>query len=422
MKKGVKIEYKWIIAAVSFLMVFVTLGFCSSAKSIFLKRITEALAVKRSVFSISDSCRYVTTAIVNIFFGTLIAKFGARKLIAAGFLSLIISTVLYAVASKVWMFYIGGVFLGLGFSWTTTTIVGSVIGKWFKKGKGTVMGAVLAANGLGGALSIQILSPIIEQSTFSYRKAYWLIVAILVVVGIIVVGLFRNEPKTKDDVDGQPTETKKDNGRSWAGVPFQDVLKSKHFYVAAVCVFLAGFTLQGITGVSNPLMKDAGLDPAFVDSVLSINLLSLMAFKFLTGFAYDKFGLKTVANVCYTMAIMAMLILSLITNSATGRVLAITYAFVSTMALPLETVLIPIFAMDLFGEKPYNKVLGVFASVNMAGQALGAPITNLCFDLANNYNLAIYISCGFMFIAILLMQYVFKGSKNQRKMVEALNP
>lgn len=418
MKKRVKIDYKWVIAAVSFLMVFVTLGFCSSAKSIFLKRITEALAVKRSVFSISDSCRYVTTAIVNLFFGTLIAKFGARKLIAAGFLSLIISTVLYAVGTQIWTFYIGGVFLGLGFSWTTTTIVGSVVGKWFKKGKGTVMGAVLASNGLGGALAVQILSPIIEQSTFSYRKAYWLVVAILVVVGVIVVGLFRNEPKKTEENAEQPSETKTSKDRSWVGVPFQDVLKSKHFYVAAVCVFLAGFTLQGITGVSNPLMKDAGLDPAFVDSVMSINLLALTAFKFLTGFAYDKFGLRKVSFVCYTAAILAMFILSVITDSTTGRVLAVTYAFVSTMALPLETVLIPIFAMDLFGEKPYNKVLGLFASINTAGYALGAPITNLCYDLTNSYNFAIYVSCGLMLVAVIALQYVFRASKNQRKSVE----
>lgn len=418
MKKRVKIDYKWVIATVSFLMVFVSLGFCSSAKSIFLKRITEALAVKRSVFSISDSCRYVTTAIVNLFFGTLIAKFGARKLIAAGFLSLIISTVLYAVGTQIWTFYIGGVFLGLGFSWTTTTIVGSVVGKWFKKGKGTVMGAVLASNGLGGALAVQILSPIIEQSTFSYRKAYWLVVAILVAVGVIVVGLFRNEPKKTEENAEQPSETKTSKDRSWVGVPFQDVLKSKHFYVAAVCVFLAGFTLQGITGVSNPLMKDAGLDPAFVDSVMSINLLALTAFKFLTGFAYDKFGLRKVSFVCYTAAILAMFILSVITDSTTGRVLAVTYAFVSTMALPLETVLIPIFAMDLFGEKPYNKVLGLFASINTAGYALGAPITNLCYDLTNSYNFAIYVSCGLMLVAVIALQYVFRASKNQRKSVE----
>lgn len=418
MKNRVKIDYKWVIAAVSFLMVFVSLGFCSSAKSIFLKRITEALAVKRSVFSISDSCRYVTTSIVNLFFGTLIAKFGARKLIAAGFLSLIISTVLYAVGTQIWTFYIGGVFLGLGFSWTTTTIVGSVVGKWFKKGKGTVMGAVLASNGLGGALAVQILSPIIEQSTFSYRKAYWLVVAILVAVGVIVVGLFRNEPKKTEENAEQPSETKKDNARSWVGVPFQDVLKSKHFYVAAVCVFLAGFTLQGITGVSNPLMKDAGLDPAFVDSVMSINLLALTAFKFLTGFAYDKFGLRKVSFVCYTAAILAMFILSVITDSITGKVLAVTYAFVSTMALPLETVLIPIFAMDLFGEKPYNKVLGLFASINTAGYALGAPITNLCYDLTNSYNFAIYVCCGLMLVAVIALQYVFRASKNQRKSVE----
>jgi predicted MFS family arabinose efflux permease len=74
--------------------------------------------------------------------------------------------------------------------------------------------------------------------------------------------------------------------------------------------------------------------------------------------------------------------------------------------------------MDLIGEKPYNKVLGLFASINTAGYALGAPITNLCYDLTNSYNFAIYVSCGLMLVAVIALQYVFRASKNQRKSVE----
>ena len=37
--------------------------------------ITEATGIKRSLFSISDSCRYVTTAVVNLFFGFQLAHF-----------------------------------------------------------------------------------------------------------------------------------------------------------------------------------------------------------------------------------------------------------------------------------------------------------------------------------------------------------
>ena len=93
-----KIDYKWVIVVCSFLMVFSTLGFCSSPKGLFLNAITEALSIKRSLFSINDSVRYISTSLVNLAFGLLISKFGARTLVGAGFVSLIISMSLYSVA------------------------------------------------------------------------------------------------------------------------------------------------------------------------------------------------------------------------------------------------------------------------------------------------------------------------------------
>ena len=98
--KHIKISpqrYRWVIVAASFLMVFVCLGFCSSSKSLYLAAITEALGIKRSLFSINDSCRYIATAVVNLFFGTLCARFGRKRLIAAGFACLIASMLLIVV-------------------------------------------------------------------------------------------------------------------------------------------------------------------------------------------------------------------------------------------------------------------------------------------------------------------------------------
>ena len=102
--KHIKISpqrYRWVIVAASFLMVFVCLGFCSSSKSLYLAAITEALGIKRSLFSINDSCRYIATAVVNLFFGALCARFGRKRLIAAGFACLIASMLLYAYAPNI---------------------------------------------------------------------------------------------------------------------------------------------------------------------------------------------------------------------------------------------------------------------------------------------------------------------------------
>ena len=89
MKQKRGFDYKWVIIAVCFLMVMISLGFASSTRSLFPDEIAEALEVQRSLVSIGDSIRFIATAIVNLFFGTLIVKFGPKKLILAGFLDLL---------------------------------------------------------------------------------------------------------------------------------------------------------------------------------------------------------------------------------------------------------------------------------------------------------------------------------------------
>ena len=108
---GKKSWYRWVIVAAMFTMVFACLGFCSSNKGLYLSAITEALGIKRSLFSVNDSCRYITTAVINLFFGALIARFGVRKLVAAGFLTLIISALLYATASNIFVSSVAKAFL-----------------------------------------------------------------------------------------------------------------------------------------------------------------------------------------------------------------------------------------------------------------------------------------------------------------------
>ena len=70
-----KIDYKWIIVALLFLMTMISLGFCSSTRSLYIAPITAALHIKRGAFSVNDSLRFVTTAVVSVFSGVLIGRF-----------------------------------------------------------------------------------------------------------------------------------------------------------------------------------------------------------------------------------------------------------------------------------------------------------------------------------------------------------
>lgn len=412
-----KIEYKWVVVVLSFLMVMICLGFCSSPKSLFIGPVTEYLGISRGAFSIGDSLRFISTAVINVFFGYLVGKFGTKKLILAGFSCLIMSQLLYAFADSVYYFYIGGIFLGLGLSWTTTTMVGCIVNRWCKENKGTIMGAVLAANGIGGAIAIQLVTPPIESGPVGYKKAYFMIAAILAAIALIYVFFYREK---KDSDAASASHKKKSRGRDWVGIDYKDAVKMPYFYLAAACIFFTGFVLMAVNGASAAHMKDVGLDPAYVATVLSIHSLSLAVFKFLIGVIYDKYGLRTTITLCSVTAVIVMLMLFVLTDSVMGKVLAMLYGIFSSLALPLETILLPIYAGDLFGQKSFDKILGLFVSINVAGYAIGTPAINIIYDATGSYALGFLLCAIAMVFVIVGLQFVINAAHKKQKEIEAM--
>jgi len=406
-----------LVVAACFCMGFVCLGFCSSNKSLYLGAITEALDIKRSLFSINDSFRYVSTAVVNLFFGTLIAKFGPRKLVGAGFLCLIASTLIYATATDIAVFYLGGTFLGIGLSWCTTTMVSYLVGKWYPEKRGTITGFALCANGVGGAVAAQIVTPMIYEqgNPFGYRNAYYLVAILLAVVGVIATALV-HEPKDAKAAPGK----KKARGKSWEGITLQEALSKPWFYGAALCVFVTGMGLQGINGIAGTHLKDVGIDKGVVASILSVHSVVLCFSKFLAGFSYDKLGLRRTLLICEFCGVCSFVALALSGSAGTGIVFAFVWGAVSALALPLETVMVPLIAADLFGEKDHARLMGIFVSINTAGFAFGTPVANAIFDIAGTYVPVLYAIAAAMLAIMVGFWFIINATEKEQARLAAL--
>lgn len=417
-----KIDYKWVIVVTCFLMEFVCLGFCSSNKSLYLGAITEALEIPRSLFSFNDSFRFVSTAIINLFFGSLLHKFGTKKLVTAGFCCLIASMTIYTYAETVWVFYIGGILLGVGLAFTTTTMISSIIKRWIKKNTGTILGFVLAANGLGGALAAQIVTPIIfeEGNVFGYRNAYKLVTLILLIAGILAIIFIKDSPECNSG-EGTSVLKKKQRGAGWVGVEYNVAKTMPFFYLTLICVFLTGFVLQAVNGTAATHMKDVGITAEYVATVLSVHSLALMAFKFFTGFAYDRIGLRFTMLVCDFFAIFVMIMLAMVNNSSGGRIMAMGYGVFSGLALPLETIMLSLIAVDLFGNKSFDKILGIVSALNVAGFAVGAPTMNWCYDAFGSYAPMIWACAGIMLVVTVVFQIIITvANRNKKAILDAV--
>lgn len=394
-----RLDYKWVIAAACFVLCVVGLGLCSGNAGLFVVATTEALDISRSAYAVSSSLRYVATAVMNMFFGALVLRFGPRKLIGAGMLILILSCVSYAMAKTVIGLYIGGILLGVGLTFAGTTIIGYVIKQWFTEHQGVVLGVVLSANALGAAVSAPWFSSMIGSSDFGYRKAYWAVAAVLLVSGIVLVLLFR-------DKGNSLTETKKAKKASaWEGNTYGQKDQKSYFYIICACLVLTGMVLASSAGVAAAHMEDQGLDLKYVAVVTSVYSLMLAASKLIVGALTDKKGLRFAVLTCDVSALLMVVLLCVVSNSAFGKVIAMVYAFSAGLALPLQTVLLPLMASDLYREEDYGKALGVFTAANSIGFLLGNTLANFCFDLFGTYRhiliadgiLMVAISAGFVF-------------------------
>ena len=202
---------------------------------------------------------------------------------------------------------------------------------------------------------------------------------------------------------------------------FSAALKKHFFYSALICIFLTGFILQGVNGVAGAHMRDVGLDAAYIATMMSLHSVALTGFKFLTGFIYDKFGLRVTISTCSAASLVTMVSLALMAPTVTGKIMAVIYAVISALALPLETIMLPIYASDLFGEKSFNKIMGIFVSANTAGYALGSVMMNSIFDIFGSYNPGFIICAVAMLCVIIALQFVISAAHKARKEIETAN-
>lgn len=424
-ERQARFSYKWVIAAISFLMVFTGLGFCSGTKSLFFRTISESQGIDRALLSLNDSVRYFTTAFLNLFFGVLVVKLGAKKMVLCGLTSLISSCLVYSCAEQLWVFYCGGVLLGVGLACCTTSLVGFVVSKWFTKNRGTVMGIILASNGVGAAVGTQIVSPLIygERRTFfrvfgrefGYQDAYLLVAGILVVVAILAAALFREAPRGYVDDGSKPQKGKKKPARavSWVGISYAEAVRTPYFYLVVLCVFLTGAGLQAANGVAAPHLEDVGMDTTLIATFVSLHSLVLAFAKILSGFCFDRVGLRATLLVSHIIAVVSIFMLSMVSGNTPG--LAAAYEMLVSCAMPLETIMLPLIAADVFGDRDYAKMMGIMVAANTAGHATGVPVANLMWNLTGSYRSILVVFAALMVFVLVAFQLVLTQSGKVRK-------
>lgn len=407
-----KIFYGWFVVICCFFMTFVALGLGNSTKGLYVTPVTESLGIGRGAFTLTFSIREIVKAVTNLAFGLITMKIGYRKAACAGFASLAVSFILFSVSSTLPLFYVAGVFLGVGVTFTSTATVSAIVRSWFISHRGTIMGVIFAGSGLGGSL----FSLLVERWILNYgwRSSYRISAIIFALMIIPMALIIRDNPKEKGFLplgQGQEAKEKKRKTIVWQGLTQKQLVKKPYFWVLVIAAVSFGMLTNPIVVAYPSHLTDIGFDASFSAIVVSVQSLALAAIKIISGYIYDKKGLNVALTVNYAGGIFGCLILAFCASKG----MAFAFAGIFSFVLPLETLMIPLVVSDLIGQRTYDHFVGIFLALMAVGIAIGTPLINFYYDMFGSYKQVLLLVAGLSLAVYLMLMWASRQAARLRE-------
>ncbi len=401
----VKANYHWIIVAVSFTFVFVTLGMMNNIHNIYVIPVTEELGISRSAFSLTRSICGITYLVSNGLFVVIYRKFGFR--IPAVLFTLITGAVYVwmSKANNLIPFYFGNVVLGVAEVFMNTAGISKILTNWFDSHQGKIMGVVMAASGLGGSVLSLLLTGIMEK--WSWRTSLVVIGIIHVVVAVLVFILIKDYPEklklkpfsSPEKKSGKPVRSVK----TWKGASMNVLVKQPFFYLVVIYTVLSCIAAYCVSASINAHFSDCGLNASQSAVCYSILMFGLAVSKIILGAVRDRFGACT-SIVITTAAGMIGLIFMAITNS---YLMAIASAVLMSVGYCMMGFNQPLIALEMFGKEGYNGGLSIIVMCLALGNIIASPIVNLIFEAIGTYK-PVYVVLAFVMAACIALYIIAK--------------
>ena len=398
----IKKHYHWIIAIVVLLEMSVYVGFLNNLTSLHIVPVTEELEISRGSFSLAISMKHLVGFFTTMVSGVLFLKFGYRKLLLGGlFLGSIAYTIL-AFSQSAAMVAVGTFVMGLLDFACSSTGATKIVGSWFYKYRGTVLGFVSAATGIGGSIFCIVLNKVIELH--GWRASYGLCAVLVLVMGIIMFFVIRNRPSDMNLVPyglGHIPKKKPRNSIQrphWLGLTFGEMLRRPSFYLMIAGTFLSCCCMYMAFNVVVPHLTDRGLSSTDAAAMQSVLLLAMAAAKFLTGTLSDWIGARAVTMTCLVASATGLWLLADVTDTGSALVAMLFFAW----ALPATTITVPLLTTSLFGYQSSDRAIGVFLAMVTLSSMVSTPLTNVFFDILGSYS-PVFRVCAAATVGIILL-------------------
>lgn len=393
-----RIFYGWWVVLATSLIHFWGAGTFFYSFTAFFNPLVEEFGWSYAATSFAASIRNIEGGIASPLVGWASDRAGARRLLLAGS---VLSGAGFLLLSRVQTlagFYLLFVLLSIGASLLFPIPGWAAVTNWFVRKRGTAIGILSGAIGLGGGL-IYVVNLLIN--TYGWRTSLAVIGIGTWVIGIPCSFMVRHHPEPYgllpdgEGVQGLKGGSGEEKGKPATGAAegftLKEALRTRAFWGIALAITVSAVTVHAVMVHVMPYLISVQFSRGEASLVASLLVLVSTIGRFGFGWLGNRVDNRYLLS--FGITLQAAGVFFLLGAKDVGWAMLFVASFgpayggVITLRLTLQA--------QYFGRRAFGAIQGAFMGITLVGSIASPLLTGWCFDLYGDYRLAwIIMGCA----------------------------
>jgi sugar phosphate permease len=308
--------------------------------------------------------------------GSIVDRFGPRRLMMAGIVMAGGALVGLGAASAAWAFYFFYFFNALGYVCGGPLPSQVLLSRWFDRTRGKAMGIAYLGIGIGGAIVPLLAKWMTDQ--LGWRGSLQALGVLIVLIAFPLAYFVREAP---DDANDRSAASQGERGPERTAL--QPILTSPAFYLLA---FGSMCSIAAVGGTNQHLKLYLSLDRGYSQGdaarIISLILAVSIAGRLFMGWLSDRVPRKYVMLTIYLLVASAIPLLLLRPSPSSMYGFAVVFG----LGLGGEYLIIPLMAAELFGVKVLGRVMGIVLTADGVAEATAPMLVGYLHDRTGSYD------------------------------------
>jgi MFS family permease len=381
--------YGWFVVVAAFLLSFVSVGIGFYGQTVFLDGLIHEKGWSKASVSGASTLFFMTTGFAGVPVGRAVDRWGSRRMLAAGALTMASALLWLGRISEAGQLYLVYPLLAASFAMSAAIPLSGLVNRWFLRQRSRAMSFAQTGVSVGGLVLVPVMTGLIASRGIGYATVV-LALLVLVVALPVIAGIVRDNPGDLGLLpDGERPLLPAQPGspplaeRKWRA---RDAIRTPTFVSLAASFASILICQTGVAVHHLHLLREHMSTSQAALGAATIPMGSIVG-RLIAGGISDRFQKKHVAAALFSIQGIAILALSASATPLPLLAASLLFGLTIGAVFMLQGLLVA----EMFGLPSYGTVFGALNFVTGIGGGLGPLTIGLLADSLGGYGPALRV-------------------------------